>query len=107
MQNLIQLTQPTYAPHLWHGTLLCYACLTFCVFINTVVGNFLPQIESGLLIFYLLGFCGILVPLLYLAPHGNASDVFNSFSNGGGWSTQGLSFFVGIAGNAYAFAGEL
>lgn len=45
------------------------------------------------------------VPLVYLAPHGNAHDVFATFLNLGGWDTQALSFFVGLSGNAFAFLG--
>ncbi|KAI4187238.1 MAG: hypothetical protein L6R41_002956, partial [Letrouitia leprolyta] len=40
-----------------------------------------------------------------MAPHGTASDVFTVFVNGGGWKTTGLSFFVGITGNVFAFLG--
>ena len=106
IQNLIQVARPDYNPKLWHGTLLCYAVLVMCVFINTVAGTKLPRIESVLLVVYLLSFFGVLVPLIYLAPHGQSRDVFATFVNGGGWSSKSLSFFVGISGNAFAFLGK-
>ena len=106
IQNLIEVVSPDYTPKLWHGTLLCYGVLLVCVFVNTLAGTKLPRIEIVLLVVYVLGFIGIVVPLVYLAPHGNAHDVFATFVNGGGWSTQGLSFFVGLSGNAFAFLGE-
>lgn len=31
--------------------------------------------------------------------------MFTEFSNGGGWPTQGLSFFVGLVGNVFAMFG--
>lgn len=106
IQNFIQVVRSDYEPKLWHGTLLCYAVLLVCIFVNTVAGTKLPRTESVLLVVYLVSFVGVLVPLVYLAPHGSARDVFATFLNGGGWSSQGLSFFVGISGNAYAFLGK-
>ena len=83
----------------------CTGALAISIFTTTVVGTVLPKIESILLVIYILGFFGVLVPLVYLGPHGNARDVFTTFINDGGWSSQGLSFFVGISGNAFAFLG--
>ena len=101
------MVSPSYNPKLWHGTLLCYAVLLVCVIINTLAGTKLPRIEIVLLVVYILSFFGIIVPLVYLAPHGNAHDVFATFLNLGDWDTQALSFFVGLSGNAFAFLGKL
>ena len=98
---------PNYVPHLWHATLLLYGALAVSIFTTTIVGTVLPKIESMLLVIYILGFFGVLVPLVYLGPHGNAREVFTTFQNHGGWSSQGLSFFVGIPGNAFTFLGNL
>lgn len=106
IQGFIELVKPDYVPHLWHGTLLLYFALAISIFTTTVVGPVLPKIESMLLVIYILGYVGVLVPMVYLAPHGSARDVFTTFRNDGGWSTQGLSFFVGISGNAFAFLGS-
>ena len=76
------------------------------VFINTVVSSLLPKIEGLILVLHVLGFFAVLIPLVYMAPHGSASDVFTLFLNEGGWSTQGLSFFVGILGNVFSFLGR-
>lgn len=100
------MVNPDYKPKLWHGTLLCYGVLLVCIFVNTLAGTKLPRIEIVLLVVYILSFFGIVVPLVYLAPHGNAHDVFAVFVNGGAWSTQGLSFFVGLSGSAFAFLGK-
>ena len=97
---------PSYTPHLWHAILLLYGVLALAIFTTTVIGTALPKTESLLLVIYILGFFGVLVPLVYLGPHGSADDVFTTFLNRGGWSSQGLSFFVGISGNAFAFLGE-
>ena len=105
-QGLIEVIKPKYTPHLWHVTLLLYGVLALAIFPTTVFGGTLPKVESFFLVVYILGFFGVLVPLVYLGPHGNAHDVFTTFLNNGGWNSQALSFFVGISGNAFAFLGK-
>lgn len=101
------MTYPTYDYQRWHGTLLFYAALAFALFVNTYLGRLLPQIESLMLVFHIMGFFGLLIPLIYLAPHQPASEVFSNFQNVGGWSTTGLSFFVGLTTSSGSFTGEV
>jgi choline transport protein len=76
------------------------------VFINVFISGALPTIEVVVLIVHILGFFGILVPLVYLTPtHNSAKQIFSTFHNEGAWSTQTLAFFVGLQGNALAFVG--
>ena len=105
IQGLIVLNNPTYVPQRWQGTLLFYAVILVGWFSNTFLVKLLPKIEALILIIHILGFFGVLVPLIFTAPHGSASEVFGHFENGGGWSTQGLSFFVGIVTGVYSFLG--
>jgi hypothetical protein len=59
-----------------------------------------------ILIIHILGFFGIIIPLVYLTPnHNSAKDVFLMFNNYGGWSSKALAFFIGLQGNALAFVG--
>lgn len=106
IQGLIVLNNPTYVPQRWQGTLLFYAVILFGWFSNTFLVKLLPKIESLVLIIHIGGFFGVLIPLVSTAPHGSASEVFGHFENGGGWSTQGLSFFVGIVTGVYSFLGQ-
>lgn len=107
IQALVVQNNSNYQPLGWHGTLLFWAVLLLCVAINTVLSSALPVIEILILIFHLLGFLAIMIPLVYLAPqHNSASSVFKTFLNEGGWSTQALSFFIGLNGNAVAFVGR-
>lgn len=76
------------------------------VFINTVVSGLLPIIEGMILIFHVMGFFAVLIPLCYIAPHGSAASVFQTSLNGGNWPTQGLSYCVGFIGNVAVFVGE-
>lgn len=90
----------------WHGTLLLWAILLLCVFINVFISGALPTIEVFVLVLHVLGFFGILVPLIYLSgTHNSAKQVFTTFNNSGRWPTQTLAFFVGLQGNALAFVG--
>lgn len=90
----------------WHGTLLLWAVLLLCVFINIFISGALPTIEVVVLVVHVLGFFGILVPMVYLSgSYNSAKVVFTTFNNNGGWSTQALAFFIGMQGNALAFVG--
>ena len=106
VQGLFILNYPGYEYQRWHGTLLFYAVLAFALFINTYLGRLLPQIETMMLLFHILGFFGILIPLVTLAPHQPATEVFTNFLNMGDWSTQTLSFFVGLISATNAIFGK-
>ncbi|KAF7592273.1 hypothetical protein BBP40_000404 [Aspergillus hancockii] len=94
-----------YVPQNWHGTLLFWAVAVFSVGINSVGGNLLPRFEGLILILHILGFFAILIPLTYMADHSSRKEVFTQFLNLGDWPTQGLSFFIGLVGCVFAFAG--
>lgn len=90
----------------WHGTLLLWAVLLLCVFINVFASGALPTMEVVVLIVHVLGFFAILVPMVYLSgSYNSAKVIFTTFNNSGKWPTQGLAFFVGLQGNALAFVG--
>ena len=104
-QGLIILTDPTYEPHPWHSVMLFWGCILFAVFVNTVISSWLPNFEGLILILHILGFFAMVITLVILGPHTQPSQVFQVFINGGEWSSNGLSFFVGLIGNVYAFFG--
>jgi choline transport protein len=105
IQGLAILNYPNYAPTRWQGTLIFYAVIAFIVFINTYLARWLPKIEGMILILHIVGFFAILIPLVDLAPHGSARDIFATFMNTGGWNTSGLSFFVGLITSVFSFLG--
>jgi len=104
-RGLIILTDPSYQPHPWHSVMLFWGVIFFGVSVNTVISSWLPKFEALILILHILGFFAILLPLVILGPHAQPSQVFQTFINGGKWPTDGLSFFVGLLGNVYAFFG--
>lgn len=106
IQGLLVLNCDGYTLKRWHGTLLFYAIIGLSLLINTYLARLLPKIEAMVLVIHVVGFACIIVPLAYLAPHTSPKDVFTTFSNGGGWSTNGLSFFVGAPTSMFAFVGR-
>ena len=106
IQGLIILNNPSYVPHAWHGTLLCWAVIAVAVIINTVLSGLLPMIENLILVVHVLGFVAVLVPLVCFSPHGSTASVFQTALNAGGWPTQGISYCVGFIGNVATFVGE-
>ena len=98
-------TNAHYAATRWQGTLIYWGLLLACVGINTIFSRALPAIEIMILVLHVLGFFAILIPIVYLSPHETAKQVFTTFINNGGWSTQALAVFVGLNGNAAAFIG--
>ncbi|PYH43085.1 uncharacterized protein BP01DRAFT_375697 [Aspergillus saccharolyticus JOP 1030-1] len=61
--------------------------------------------EGFVLILHILGFFAIIIPLLYLGSHNEASDVFTEFRNDGGFQSEGLAFMVGMTGAMFSFTG--
>ena len=83
--------------------MLYWAVILVGVIINTVISSWLPKFEGLILILHILGFFAVIFPLVILGPHASPSEVFGTFINGGNWPTNGLSFFIGLLGNVYAF----
>lgn len=105
IQGLLVLNYEDYNFQRWHGTLLFYAILGLSLLINTYLARLLPKIEAMVLVVHTIGFFCILIPLIYLGPHGSVQDVFATFTNKGGWRSDGLSFFVGVSTSMYSFVG--
>ncbi|KAI1457798.1 putative GABA permease [Annulohypoxylon moriforme] len=104
LQSIIIMLKSDYTPQPWQTMLFFWAILAFAVFINTVASKTLAYFEGLILILHLLGFFGILIPLVYLAPHGDSS-LFTTFVNEGAWRTQGLSFMIGLPTSVFSLIG--
>ena len=104
IQGLLVLNNPNYNAQRWQGTLLLYAVVLVAMFFNTYLAKHLPKVEGLGLIVHVVGFFAILITLTYLAPHGNAHDVFIKYLSLGGYS-DGTAFFVGLITTVFAFVG--
>lgn len=106
IQGLLVLNYPGYDFQRWHGTLIYFAVIAVAFFINTVTKPLLPVIEVFFLVVHILGFFALVIPLIVLAPHASAKEVFATFYNGGNWGSDGLSFFIGLTVTMFAFVGK-
>lgn len=105
IQGILVIDYP-YEAKLWQGTLLTWAVILGCVFINVVIPNWLPRFEAFILVLHLVGFVAILTTLWAMTPSiGSAESVWLTSMNEGGWPTQGLSYCVGFLGNVATFVG--
>ncbi|KAI0802645.1 amino acid transporter [Xylaria sp. FL0064] len=105
LQGIVVLSRPTYVPLPWHTLLIMWAVAIFAVTLNSTTSGILAKCERFILLLHLTGFLGVLVPLVYFAPHSLPSEVFTAFFNDGGWSSQGLSFLVGFPAIASSVLG--
>jgi choline transport protein len=105
IQGLLVLDRPDYVFENYHGTLLVIAITAFCIIFNTLLAKRLPLVEGTVLIIHVLGFFAVLVPLWVLAPRSSPKAVFTEFLNLGGWSSNGLSFMVGLLSPIYTLIG--
>ncbi|KAI1409796.1 putative GABA permease [Hypoxylon sp. FL1857] len=104
LQSIIILANPDYVSQPWQAMLFFWAILAIEVFINVFASKTLAYFEGLVLVLHILGFFAILIPLVCLAPHSDAS-FFTTFVNSGGWSTQGLSFMVGLPTSVFSLIG--
>lgn len=105
IQALIGINDPTYTFPRWQCTLLMYAVLALCIFVNTVLVRLLPGLEGLILVLHVVGFFAIMIPVVYLAPISSSEFVWTDFTNYSGYSSSGLSWFIGQSASAILFIG--
>lgn len=106
IQGVMILDYPNYVPHRWHGTLLMWAVVAI-FFVTNVWGiRLLPFIELVGGICHVIFFIMILTALVVLAPISSADFVFTGMINGGGWSSYGASWCIGLLTVVYCFVGK-
>ena len=89
------ITNPSYVPTAWQGTLITVGVALFSVLFNTYAARQLPLFEGFIMLFDILGFFAVLIPLWVLAPKVSAREVFQEAENFGGWATLGTGVIVG------------
>ncbi|KAJ6087084.1 hypothetical protein N7467_005998 [Penicillium canescens] len=106
IQGTAVLAHSKYDALPWQGTLIVCLALLVAMLVNLAGGKLLPQLEAVILVVHVLGFFGVMIPLVYMSDHAASHEVFLSFQNGGKFATQGLSWFVGMTSLGFAFAGS-
>ncbi|KAE8551248.1 hypothetical protein EYB25_007484 [Talaromyces marneffei] len=105
IRSLAILGNQLYNALPWQDTLIIWATLSLSLTVNLIGGKLLPRIQVVVLVLHILGFFAIMITLVYMAEPNTAKEVLTTFQNGGGFSTQALSWFVGMTGSAFGFAG--
>ena len=96
--TLIRLTatlgDPDDVPQAWQTYLILLALLAVCTVLNTICVRFLPVLEWLAGIIFVCGFVTTVVVYAVMAPKASASEVFGTFTNGGGWSNLGFAILT-------------
>ncbi|KAK4890387.1 hypothetical protein LTR27_010915 [Elasticomyces elasticus] len=80
----------------WFPTLLAIVSLVFGGAFNLYFTRRFPLLEGIMLIIHWAAWLAIVVTLWVMSPHGKASEVLFTFTNGGGWSSAGAATLVGV-----------
>ena len=80
--------------------------ITLITYLLTVWGaEAMPLFQNLMLILHVFGFIIIVIVLWVLSPRNTADVVFTQLTNGGGWSTMGLSLMIGQISALYSLIG--
>ena len=108
IQGVIVELHSTYTSEPWKGYLFVFALATIGALVNTYLSRKLPKLEGLAFVLTLAGFASV-VTVLWVLSAGNeltGSDVFQTFTNDGGWSSLGLSMVAGQILLVWALTGR-
>ncbi|ETS87878.1 hypothetical protein PFICI_01706 [Pestalotiopsis fici W106-1] len=104
-QSLIILNDESYIPTRWQGMLFYWAVLACSLSFNIWGPRLLPHINIVAGVIHAAGFFAIVVVLLVMAQKNSATFVFTEFSNNSGWTSDGVSWLVGLISSVYPLLG--
>lgn len=90
---------------LWHVTLITFLWVLVMVGLNKFLTKYLPLMEIIVLVLHVAAFFAFLILVWVTVKKASAEEVFTSWSNGGGWSTTGVSSLVGLFNPLWCFIG--
>ena len=107
IQSLAAFNYPGYLEkyQAWHGTLIYWCIIMLGAIVNVGFARWLPKLEGFLLVWHIVGFFAVLIPLVYLGPRTDAKLVFTSTADTDSWPNYGIAFCVGLVGNTFPFVG--
>ncbi|KAK5696056.1 hypothetical protein LTR97_008476 [Elasticomyces elasticus] len=100
--NLIKYCIVLYYPNSvpfnsqWFPTLLAVGAIIAAALFNIFLASVFPLLEGIVLFVHLAGWAAVIVTLWVTSPRANARDVLLTFSNGGGWSSEGAATLIGV-----------
>jgi choline transport protein len=90
---------------LWHVTLLMMLWLILMVGFNIFLAQHLPLAEGIVLVLHVFAFFAFLILFWTMAERSPAEEVFTTWTNGGEWSSMGVSALVGLSTPLWCFIG--
>ncbi|KAH1486697.1 hypothetical protein LV164_008420 [Aspergillus fumigatus] len=102
IQGLISVRYPDYQSERWQGTLFVFAMIVVIYVFNVYAADMMPLFNNLLMILHILSWTVVVIVLWAMAPHQSAKAVFTEWTNGGGWSSIGLSALIGQISAIYA-----
>lgn len=105
IEALIILNNPGYEAKSWQ-TFLFMAAFTFLGAIVLTLGKrVLPYVQATSGVCHVVFFFVITIVLLAMSKKAPSSFVWTTFDNSGGWSSNGISFCIGLLLPAYSISG--
>ncbi|KAK5130279.1 hypothetical protein LTR08_002239 [Meristemomyces frigidus] len=89
----------------WFPTTIAIVMLILSALFNMRLAKVFPTLEGVMLVIHVASWAAFIVVLWVTSPRGRPSDVLFTFNNGGGWSSAGLSTFVGLIGSSGSLVG--
>jgi choline transport protein len=90
---------------LWHVTLLMFLWLFLMIGFNIFLAQHLPLAEGIVLVLHVFAFFAFLILFWTMAERLPAEEVFTTWTNGGEWSSMGVSALVGLSTPLWCFIG--
>lgn len=105
-QGLLTLNNPDYAAQRWHGVMFYWLVLAYSLVVNVYGSRILAQSNIAAGVLHVFGFIIVVVILGAMTKTKNTAEyVFTDFSNTSGWSSNGVSWLVGLLSTVYPFLG--
>lgn len=105
IQGMVILNYPDYVPARWQSTLIMWLLTCFSFAVNVWGIQILPSLQLLGGIFHIVFFIALGVPLILLARRSTSEFVFETVMNNGGWSSDGISWCLGMLTVTYCFLG--
>ncbi|KAK6214563.1 hypothetical protein LQW54_004284 [Pestalotiopsis sp. IQ-011] len=105
MQGLAVLNNGEYVPERYQAMLIFWLILIYAAAMNIWGHKLLPSVNLVSAILHIVGFLAIFITLAVMAPKNTSSFVFAEFMKSSGWSSDGVSWLVGLLSAVYPFLG--
>lgn len=105
---IVELHPNKYTPEAWKGYLFVLAIAVIAGLINTFLSRALPRLEGIAFVLFVAGFVSIIVVMWVLSAGDELTtdEVFDTFTNEGGWSSLGLAMMAGQILMVWTLTGE-